>query len=74
MLMVGKRVSLDAKTILLGIISDTTLNTKTRNIINHVILIAKMTISKVKYGKYLNPVILFHSECRKRNIYLETSA
>ena len=37
--------------------------------INHILLIAKMVISKVKYGKFQPVVNLFNQEATKRNAW-----
>ena len=45
------------------------LTQKKINLINQLISIGKVTISKFKYGKYRNILEIFETECRLRKIY-----
>jgi hypothetical protein len=61
----GHRVYLTVKDILLGYEHTNWYKYKT---LNKLILVAKLSISKYKYGDYPNLILLFERECRWRNI------
>ena len=53
---------------LFGIPKTREINTDTRHEINHILLIAKMAISKYKYGKIKNLNIIFETDLQLRNM------
>lgn len=59
-------ITLDAKSVLLGIISFENVSSKSLCIINHLILIAKMCISKYRYGTPVNLVLMYEREVSLR--------
>ena len=63
----GIRFPLDEKTILLGLNNSALNKTQEKNI-NHLLLTAKMCVSKYKYGKRFNLCYTFHKECALRGI------
>ena len=66
----GARQVLDAQSVLLGITTSDKLSTKTLKTLNHMILVGKMSISKMKYGKGGDLLVLFENECSYRKILL----
>ncbi|MEC7840051.1 MAG: reverse transcriptase family protein [Chlamydiota bacterium] len=63
------RCRLNAENVLLGIVSHQTLSQKDLKLYNHAILVAKMTISKFKYGTKYNLVEMFRKEASLRKIF-----
>ena len=63
----GFRPKLSMQNVMVGYL-DQKLNQKVLQKINYIILIAKMVVSKVKYGKFRNMVGLFHEELKSRKI------
>lgn len=63
----GKMSHLTPKQVLLGV-KDKKLSKDEENTINHILLIAKMCISKFKYGKPTHLISLFRMECQIRNL------
>ena len=61
----GKLIKLELKDVLFGY--NETENSSDVLAINHVILIAKMCISKYRYGKYYDLFFLFERELSLRN-------
>ena len=64
----SKRISLSCQDALLGIVSKDGLSNQMFLYINHLILVAKLCISKFKYGNASNISCLFERECRFRNL------
>ena len=64
---IGKKILLDEPSILLGP-SDPEIEKDHKKNINHLILIAKMCISKFKYGKGYNIIQILHKECALRGV------
>ena len=65
----GKTFKLDAKLVLFGFNSSSFISIKVLNFINHIILVGKMCISKLKYGKKHGSIIpLFEFERQLRQI------
>ena len=62
---VDKLIKLKLKDVLFGY--NETENSNDVLAINHVIPIAKMCISKYRYGKYFDPFLLFERELNLRN-------
>ena len=68
-LMFGVRLKLTLQEVMTGYFNDA-INKRILTEINHIILIGKMVISKVKYGKRKNMTWLFQEELHSRNINL----
>ena len=64
----GKTVSLNTKDVLLGIIKLDSLTKHQLKCLNHMILIAKMCISKFRYGTPIEIRIMFDTELTLRRI------
>ena len=64
--MTGHHVTLSEVQILFGFRSDQ-MDKKEVQIINHLVLITKMVISKYKYGTAVNINVLFEYDLRLRN-------
>ena len=58
------------KTVLFGILDLEDFNSKEINVINLCILVAKMCISKYKYGKLYSITLMFDNEMKLRLKYL----
>ena len=66
---IGKRFKLDAKLVIFGVNSSSLLSTRSLNFINHLILVGKMSISKLQYGnKHGSILLLFDFERQLRQI------
>ena len=65
---IGKRINLDKKKVMLGLINENGVKRRDILFINKVILIGKLVISKFKYGKYVNIINLMDNEMRIRKI------
>ena len=63
---IEKPLKLNAKLVILGISSSALYSTKDLNFINLIVLVAKMCISKMKYGKNYSILPLFEYERRLR--------
>ena len=66
---IGRLFDLTLSDIILGI-NDKSLTKNQREIVNHALLIGKMCISKVKYGKPAHLISLFYAESRLRKLEL----
>lgn len=64
----GQKLKLTTSIILTGCRSTVTTPRESVNIINHLILIAKMCISKYKFGKPYSLLTMFHNQCHLRKI------
>ena len=62
-------IKLDAKRVLLGISKDDVSKEMVRTKINHALLVGKMVISKVKYGKQTQIINTFNTEALYRNVW-----
>ena len=68
----GKRVNLNERRIIFGIMKEDEIYSETKicqNLINKIILIGKHTISKFKFLKSGNPIILLENELWIRNLH-----
>ena len=65
----GTRIRIEAKHALLGYLKNETFSNKTVSEINHSILIAKMAISKVKYGNGGHIIEVFNREASSRSLW-----
>ena len=63
-----KRISLSDKNKLFGIIKSVELTSLEKKYLNHLILIAKMCISKYRYGTPINICIMFEQELTLRRL------
>ena len=63
----GKCINISTEIALFGYF-ESKLSKKLKDNINHIILIAKMCISKFKYGKGYDLLTMFDKECKLRNI------
>ena len=61
-------MSLDSRTVLLGALPKSNLIKSEINVINLLILIGKLVISKCKYGIINNPIILLENEIFARKL------
>ena len=69
MFILNKQIKLTACDKLIGIKrSEKEFNVKEKNIINHAILIGKLTISKFRYGMRFNIIDMFHREATLRHL------
>ena len=66
----GFRIDINLQNVMTGYLNKK-LSRKTILEVNHILLIGKMVISKVKYGKRQNMVVLLHEELANRNIKLQ---
>ena len=65
----GIKIALTETMVLFGITkNDASVNNDALNFINHILLIAKMAISKVKYGKIKNINLIFEKDLELRKI------
>ena len=64
----GVRISLDFADVMTGYFNKSIHSQGTIDKINYIILIAKMVISKVKYGKSRNMVLLLQNELHMRGV------
>eukprot|EP00916_Digyalum_oweni_P006123 GHVL01010556.1.p1 GENE.GHVL01010556.1~~GHVL01010556.1.p1 ORF type:complete len:229 (-),score=2.89 GHVL01010556.1:211-897(-) len=62
----GVRVKLNAKSVLLGVVCVENAGNVCLDIINHLVLIAKMCISKFRYGTPVNLTLMFENEMKLR--------
>ena len=65
----GFRLTIPNHAKLLGFTDLKAVNKDAIRLINHIILIGKMCISKFKYGRHYNLIYLFESECQIRNMF-----
>ena len=63
-----KQINLNEISILFGIVENVSLSVVERCFINHLILVAKMCISKYKYGTPLHLIIMFEKELYLREL------
>ena len=63
----NRRVEIDEKVALFGASKTEIENAEIRKKVNHTILIAKLAISKYKYGKYKNLEMIFETELEMRS-------
>ena len=63
-------IKLDAKRVMLGISKDDITKENIRTKINHALLVGKMVISKIKYGKRRHIIDTFNTEALYRNIWI----
>ena len=61
-------LSLDSQSVLLGILPSEKIDKGVTSFINELILVGKLVISKTKYGKAINPIIVLEHELNVRNI------
>ena len=66
-LITGENILLQEMDVLFGYHTENMKNVNVRTI-NHILLIAKMTISKYKYGTEINPICIFENELAVRNL------
>ena len=73
MVLLERRVIIDVKSVIFGMLKDDSLHQVERKLVNLSILVAKMCISKFKYGTPVNIIHLFDSELlmRHKQILLE---
>ena len=64
---VGQRIDLSWDKALFGVLAPRDINSNVRKI-NLIILLAKLAVSKSKYGSGLEPSLIFENELRLRNI------
>ena len=68
----GVNVELNDSNILLGILPSLLNISKTKaNTINHILLVAKMSVSKQRYGSLNNPKLIFDLDIEHRKKYIE---
>ena len=65
----NKLIDLNKTVALLGVSTKEITNTEIRKQVNHIILIAKLAISKHKFGNCKNRDVIFASELKMRNVY-----
>ena len=64
----GKNIQISWDMAILGIISLANVKKEKLNLVNLIILIAKMAITKYKYGDKTDPFLIFENEIQQRNI------
>ena len=64
-----KKIQITEKVALIGIGKDEMPNKRLRCFINHAILVAKLSISKFKYGKKYNILTIFNNEAHIRQLW-----
>ena len=62
----NRRVEIDEKVVFFGASKTEIEDAEIRKNVNHTILIAKLAISKYKYGKYKNLEMIFETELEMR--------
>ena len=62
------KANMTEREIVLGVIQKESLSQQKRNVMNHILLVAKYTIAKVKYGNGANYKLNFDWEIKKRNL------
>ena len=62
------QIEMNEQTALFGLTQSDLKESEKRNKINHILLIAKLTISNYKYGKVTNLRIIFDSELRLKKL------
>ena len=67
MVLLERRVIIDVKSVIFGMLKDDSLHQVERKLVNLSILVAKMCISKFKYGTPVNIIHLFDSELLMRH-------
>ena len=67
MVLLERRVIIDVKSVIFGMLKDDSLHQVERKLVNLSILVAKMCISKFKYGTSVNIIHLFDSELLMRH-------
>ena len=67
---INEHIFLSATDVLLGLGKKTRFSHNTMNTLNLLILIGKATISKVKYGKHKNFLVIFEREMNIRKLNL----
>ena len=65
----GKKISLDLADVMVVVINKPNLNKKDILWINHIILVGKMVISKMKYGPKRYPLVILEQDLRLRNLF-----
>ena len=62
------QIELSAKTAVFGVCNQNIFHSGTRNKINHILLVARLSISKLKYGKIKNLAVIFDTELQLRDL------
>ena len=62
------RIKLTLSNVMIGILEAVNIKQKDIEWINHLIIVAKMAISKFKYGEYKNIINLFHLDISIRKL------
>ena len=67
--LLGHRIDLTWNMALLGIVERRNISKKKLKWINMIVLLAKLSISKSKYGSGIDPALIFDNEINKRNLH-----